>query len=92
MMEIGDEEEESGEMEADGILESRELIVNWTGIYDIILSAQQIEIDEGRRVSESGVLILQIISGGRNWKENVSTQTVIWSTNKLIQDQRAHKS
>ena len=40
MMEIGDEEEESGEMEADGILESRELIVNWTGIYDIILSAQ----------------------------------------------------
>ena len=40
MMKIGDEEEESGEMEADGILESRELIVNWTGIYDIILSAQ----------------------------------------------------
>ena len=45
MMEIGDEDE-SGEMEADGILESGELIVCWTGIYDIILSVKWIEIDE----------------------------------------------
>ena len=48
MMEIGDEDE-SGEMEADGILERRELIVNWTGIYDIILSVQRIEIDEHQK-------------------------------------------
>ena len=48
MMEIGDEDE-SGEMEADGILESGELIVNWTGIYDIILSVQRIEIDEHQK-------------------------------------------
>ena len=52
MMEIGDEDE-SGEMEADGILESGELIVNWTGIYDIILSVQRIEIDEHQK-SERG--------------------------------------
>ena len=52
MMEIGDEDE-SGEMEADGILESGELIVNWTGIYNIILSVQGIEIDEHQK-SEQG--------------------------------------
>ena len=50
MMRIGDEEE-SGETEADGIWESRKLIVNWTGIYDIILSVEWMETDEQRTLS-----------------------------------------